>query len=65
MKTLTIKGILLVLLTGRLWLQQLTFNHPLQPQRIQVEKPELLRVRTSHSGEKLEMEKAKAEGKTT
>ena len=44
-----------VFLTGKIWLQQLTFNHPLQPQRIQVEKPELSQARTSHSGEKVEM----------
>lgn len=28
-----------ILFTGKLWLQQLTFNDPLQPQRPQVEYP--------------------------
>ncbi|MGQ0836345.1 MAG: hypothetical protein ACT4O5_15775 [Gammaproteobacteria bacterium] len=30
-----------VLFTGRIWHQVLTFNHPLQPQLLTVEKPEL------------------------
>jgi hypothetical protein len=30
-----------VLLTGRLWHQILTFNQPLQPQLLTVEKPEM------------------------
>lgn len=31
-----------VLLTGRIWHQVLTFNHPLQPQLLTVEKPDML-----------------------
>lgn len=30
-----------LLLTGNLWHQILTFNHPLQPQLLSVEKPDL------------------------
>ena len=30
-----------VLLTGRLWHQVLTFGHPLQPQILMVEKPDM------------------------
>ena len=30
-----------VLFTGRIWQQVLTFNHPLQPQKLTVEKPDM------------------------
>jgi hypothetical protein len=30
-----------VLVTGRIWHQVLTFNHPLQPQMLTVDKPEM------------------------
>jgi len=33
-----------LLLTGRLWLHQLTFNDPLQPQRPSTEKPHMPRL---------------------
>jgi DNA recombination-dependent growth factor C len=37
--SLTWRERLAVLFTGRLWLRQLTFRDPLQPQRPQVESP--------------------------
>jgi len=45
-----------VLLTGRMWWSVLTFNHPLQPQRPQVDNPfratpNLERVRDGEGGE--------------
>ncbi len=38
---LTFSERLRVLLTGRVWQQILTFNQPLQPQKLTVEKPEM------------------------
>ena len=36
----SLKERLLVLFTGKLWHEVLTFDHPLQPQRVSVEKPQ-------------------------
>ena len=47
--SLTWRERLRVLFTGRLWHQVLTFNQPLQPQLMTVEKPEM---RTVSAGEK-------------
>ena len=41
---LTLKERLKLLFTGKLWHQVLTFNKPLQPQLLQVDKPELTKV---------------------
>ena len=41
---LTWRERLRVLFTGRIWLQQLTFGDPLQPQRPSVERPTLEEV---------------------
>lgn len=38
---LSLKERLHVLCTGRLWLQQMTFDTPLQPQRPSIKKPKL------------------------
>jgi hypothetical protein len=38
---LSLRERLIVLLTGRLWHSILTFNHPLQPQLLSVEKPDM------------------------
>ena len=39
---LTIGERLKLLLTGRMWLQQLAFGHPLQPQRPSADRPMLM-----------------------
>jgi hypothetical protein len=40
--SMTFRERLYVLWTGRLWHQVLTFGHPLQPQMLSVEKPEMI-----------------------
>ena len=44
---LTLKERLKVLLTGKFWLSQMTFNQPLQPQLPTIDKPEWIDIEES------------------